>query len=78
MFPFTIATDTSCTGAVATTSVRMLNDFYVFALTVAITWHHVSESRQLGRSGVAQVLLRDGKSIPISPPGVTEELNHCP
>lgn len=53
-------------GAIASSALRILNDSYIFYLTVMKTWRHVVESKKIGQSGVTHIFLRDGKStVPI-------------
>ncbi|EIM85212.1 uncharacterized protein STEHIDRAFT_111839 [Stereum hirsutum FP-91666 SS1] len=45
--------------AIASSTLRMLIDSYIFILTVTKTWRHVLESRKIGQSGVTHIFLRD-------------------
>lgn len=48
------------TASMAYTSALLALQFYVFIFTITKTWYHVLESRRLGLSGVAFIILRDG------------------
>lgn len=49
-------------ASLAYTTALLALQFYVFIFTMIKTWHHVLESRRLGLSGVAYIILRDGMS----------------
>lgn len=49
------------TVTAATACLALLFDTMILVLTVRKTWHHVMEMRHLGRTGLMEVFLRDGK-----------------